>query len=91
MAAQFKIDFSDDALEKCKKLIALRRQFVHFLPMGWSIEKAGLPDLLLNCWQLIEQMTVIKPSYKHQLSSEQIDRLSTAVSCNLNALRSIRI
>jgi hypothetical protein len=37
-----------------KKLNALRNQFIHFLPLSWSLEVSGLPRIALDCVDLVE-------------------------------------
>ena len=37
-----------------KKLNELRNEFVHFVPKGWSLELLGLPEICLNCLEIIE-------------------------------------
>jgi hypothetical protein len=32
----------------------LRNDFIHFVPKGWSIELAGLPDICLTCLEVVE-------------------------------------
>jgi len=36
------------------KLNELRNEFVHFVPKGWSLELIGLPEICLNCLEIIE-------------------------------------
>ena len=37
-----------------KKLNEFRNEFVHFVPKGWSLETLGLPEICLNCLEIIE-------------------------------------
>jgi hypothetical protein len=37
-----------------KKLNELRNEFIHFVPKGWSLEVTGLPEICLNCLEVIE-------------------------------------
>jgi hypothetical protein len=37
-----------------KKLSSLRNDFVHFVPKGWSLEVTGLPQIFLDCLNIID-------------------------------------
>jgi len=37
-----------------KKLNSLRNEFIHFVPKGWSLELTGLPEICLNCLEVVE-------------------------------------
>lgn len=37
-----------------KKLNSLRNEFVHFLPRSWSLEVSGMPQICLDCLDLVE-------------------------------------
>jgi len=37
-----------------KKLNELRNEFIHFVPKGWSLELTGLPEICLDCLDVIE-------------------------------------
>lgn len=37
-----------------KKLNALRNEFVHFVPKGWSLEVTGLPRIVVDCVEAME-------------------------------------
>lgn len=37
-----------------KKLNELRNEFIHFVPKGWSLELTGLPEICLDCLEIIE-------------------------------------
>lgn len=37
-----------------KKLHSLRNDFIHFLPRSWAIEVSGLPEICLDCLEIIE-------------------------------------
>lgn len=50
-----------------KRLNSLRNQFVHFVPMGWSLEVTDLPQMVLDCLSAIrflgwESSNVLWPS-----------------------------
>lgn len=61
-----------------KKLNSLRRNFVHFTPKGWSIEKAGLPRIILAAARLTETLMLEHPSARLHLSPAQSTRLNQA-------------
>lgn len=37
-----------------KRLNSIRNQFIHFLPRSWWIEVSGLPQIFLDCLEIIE-------------------------------------
>ena len=37
-----------------KKLNSLRNDFVHFVPKSWSLEVTGLPQIFLDCLNIID-------------------------------------
>ena len=37
-----------------KRLNSLRNEFIHFVPKGWSLELAGLPEMCLYCLEVAE-------------------------------------
>lgn len=37
-----------------RRLNSLRNEFIHFVPKGWSLETSGLPDICLNCIDVIK-------------------------------------
>jgi hypothetical protein len=45
---------TDQEGESVLRLHRLRNQFIHFQPMTWYVEIAGLPTLLLDCLSIIE-------------------------------------
>ena len=67
-------DPSTETERRIKQLIDLRDDFIHFTPKGWSIEVSGLPEMLLDCWNLIASL----PRSWH-LTEQQMSRLEKAV------------
>jgi hypothetical protein len=39
-----------------KKLNKFRNQFIHFMPMGWSIEMSGMPSICKDCLDIIKEL-----------------------------------
>ena len=39
-----------------KKLNMFRNQFIHFMPMGWSIEMSGMPSICIDCLDIIKEL-----------------------------------
>ena len=37
-----------------KQLNSFRNEFIHFVPKGWSLELAGLPDICLDCLEVVQ-------------------------------------
>jgi len=37
-----------------RKLNSLRNEFIHFLPRFWALEVSGLPEICLDCLEIIE-------------------------------------
>ena len=70
-----------------KLLNKLRRDFMHFTPKGWSIEEAGLPRMVLNATDIIEQLLLQHPANTFRLDDDQKGRVETAI----NQLRSTLI
>jgi len=62
-----------------KMLNRLRNQFVHFLPMTWSLETAGLPEMCLDVLDFIEFLSA---SYRPHLWRGQAHpkRIATALA-----------
>ncbi len=56
----------------------LRNQFTHFAPSGWSIEKEGLPRIILNMIDIIEQL-MTHPSAQ-RFSENQMTRIQDSLS-----------
>lgn len=56
----------------------LRKEFVHFRPIGWSIEKARLIEATSEVLQILDQL-VSHPAIQNQLTKDQRDRLSDAI------------
>lgn len=55
-----------------KKLNELRNNFIHFVPKGWSLEVSGLPDICLDCLDIIEFLGwKCGNTLWHELSVEQ--------------------
>lgn len=57
----------------------LRRAFMHFTPKGWSIEEAGLPRMVLNATDIIEQLLLQHPANTVRLDDDQKGRVKTAI------------
>jgi len=62
-----------------KTLSSLRNTFVHFVPMGLSVEVGGLPRVARNCCVVIESLAVTHPTFWHQLDEVSGTRLRAAV------------
>jgi hypothetical protein len=39
-----------------KRLNLFRNEFVHFMPKGWSIELSGMPNICLDCLDIIKEL-----------------------------------
>jgi hypothetical protein len=52
----------------------LRNQFVHFEPMGWSIDIAGIPQLARLIARIIEEILGVGWAFRHQ-EADQIEEL----------------
>ena len=39
-----------------KRLNLFRNEFVHFMPKGWSIELSGMPNICLDCLDVIRAL-----------------------------------
>ena len=62
-----------------KLLNQLRRKFAHLLPVGWSIESAGLPRIVLNVTAIIETLLLSHPANTFRLEQKQTARVREAV------------
>ncbi len=62
-----------------ERLNELRRAFMHFTPKGWSIEEAGLPRMVLNATDIIEQLLLQHPANTVRLDDDQKGRVKTAI------------
>jgi hypothetical protein len=45
-----------------KRLNNFRNEFIHFMPKGWSIELSGIPDIFLDCLDIIKALGNANPS-----------------------------
>jgi hypothetical protein len=62
----------------------IRNQFVHFEPMGWSIEVSGVPELAKLISRIIRQMLELGYAFRHLDTSRRAEldqNLETLVSC----------
>ena len=55
-----------------KRVNALRNEFDHFVPKGWSLEISGLPAVMGECCDIIEELAINRPTlhfrvHKHRL------------------------
>jgi glutaminyl-tRNA synthetase len=57
----------------------LRRNFAHFTPKGWSIEGAGLPRIMRNTVEIIEELLVKHPAARRRLKTKQAKRAKDAI------------
>lgn len=51
----------------------VRNQFIHFAPMGWSIELSGIPRISILVTRIIEDILLIGYGFRHQELSKQKD------------------
>ena len=64
----------------------LRNQFSHFKPMGWSIETAGLPRIILTAIDSAVHLMLNHPAARRHLSCAQVQQISTNVATARAAL-----
>lgn len=62
-----------------RKLNALRNTFIHFTPMGLSLELIGLPRIAHNAYKVIDHLAVQHPTFWYQLSGRKQRRIRLAV------------
>jgi hypothetical protein len=55
-----------------------RNSFIHFVPMGWIIEKAGLPRIVCAAVDVIERL-MAHPNVVHKLSGNKKRRLASCL------------
>jgi hypothetical protein len=60
------------------KLHYFRNQFAHYAPMGWAIEKAGLPRIVLAASETAEHLMLSYFRVRMHLSGNQIRRIECA-------------
>ncbi len=58
-----------------RRLNSFRNEFTHFMPKGWSIEISGMPEICLDCLQIIGELNA-KAFPARWASDEQIERAS---------------
>lgn len=51
----------------------IRNQFVHFAPMGWSIDVSGIPELAKLVARIIEEILSIGYAFRHQDSEWRLE------------------
>lgn len=49
----------------------IRNQFVHFEPMGWSIEVSGIPEIAKLVSRIIHEMLNVGYAFRHQSSNQR--------------------
>jgi hypothetical protein len=66
----FGVTLSDNELDWLKRIhTSLRNQFVHFEPMGWSIEVSGIRDLAHVIARIIGEIADIGWAFRHKNKS----------------------
>jgi hypothetical protein len=77
---------SPDKLKDIERLHRqFRNQFVHFVPMGWSIEKIGLPRIIEAALDTVNELL---NRVAHSMEEDQQKRLNSMLSTAKLALRS---
>ena len=61
-----------------RKLNELRRSFAHYTPRLWSIEIVGLPRIVINVVEVIEDL-LEHPSFSYRLKDKQMNRARRAI------------
>ncbi|MNE33186.1 hypothetical protein D3C80_1268400 [compost metagenome] len=66
------IPISDSELRwLCRFHDNIRNQFVHFEPMGWSIEVSGIPDIAKLVSRIIQEILQVGWAFRHQTISQR--------------------
>ncbi|MFZ7091525.1 hypothetical protein [Primorskyibacter sp. 2E233] len=61
-----------------RMLLSMRNDFQHFVPRSWSIEMAGLPDMVADAVDMIEEIALQKHCHRHNRFSElQLSKYSS--------------
>ena len=61
------IEISDKELRWLKRIdTEIRNQFVHFAPMGWSIEVSGIPDLAKLVARIVREIEGYGWAFRHK-------------------------
>lgn len=65
------IAISDSELSRLSRFHVIRNQFVHFEPMGWSIEVSGIPEIARLIARIIEEMLNVGWAFRHHPSDQR--------------------
>lgn len=63
-----------------KRLNSFRNEFVHFMPKGWSIDISGMPEICLDCLQIIQELNngFVRTRWE---SEEQCTKFEELLNC----------
>lgn len=82
------LEISNQQRRSFKMVNALRNEFAHFLPKGWSIEVSGLPDALSDLLKIIRIIAADDWPFRH-LESHQRSLLNAEIDSALFSLGSL--
>lgn len=73
-----------------ERLHSFRNQFIHFVPMGWSLEVSGLPIICLDALSLVDHLA---HSYRQLIwnEDEHPDRIQRALTASRESLASLAV
>lgn len=81
---------SDSQKRSFGKLNALRNQFTHFAPTGWSIELSGISQLVIDIFDIIKAIANDYYPFRH-LKADERTELKILIDRVTNGLSSLRI
>ncbi len=70
---------SPSVASSVKRLNNLRNTFSHYNWDSWEVEVSGMPAILADCHQIIDQLALRQPTFAHRLDAPAQDRLAGAI------------
>lgn len=80
---------SDEMNRSLKLLNNLRNEFDHFVPRAWSLEVSGMPEVVLQCCNIIEELAIKNPTLHSRLPRYEdeirahIEKVRSSISVSL--------
>jgi hypothetical protein len=60
-------------------LNGLRNNFIHFVPIGWSVELSGLPRIVGSCCKVFRHLGVDHLTFEHHFKGTERSRIQSAI------------
>jgi hypothetical protein len=73
-----------------KRLNGFRNEFVHFVPKGWSIELSGMPNICLDCLDIIKELN-FRSVHSRWDSEDQLTEFEELLSLATRATSELQV